>query len=72
MKRAADLAGLAGDYRVVTYHRPSEFRNNLYTRGPAAAPSTRTDGDWAALMDRAGIHAEAETGFHYLWWPAAP
>jgi protease-4 len=70
--RAAELAGLDGDYRVVTYHRPSEFRNNLYTRGPVSAPTARTDGEWAALMDRAGIRAQSEPGFHYLWWPAAP
>lgn len=75
VRRAAELAGLGDSFRVVSYHRPSEFRNNLHTRSVGQAPSAKADGageaDWQALMDRAGIRARGEAGFHYLWWPAA-
>ncbi len=47
-------AGATGSF-VVSYHRPAEWRRNLYTRSPAEAP--RADGS------RTGLGP----GFHYLW-----
>lgn len=69
-RQAARLAGIDGDFRVVTYHRESDYRNNLYTRAPApiAAQPSGSNDQWSALLDRAGLGGP---GFHYLWWPAA-
>jgi len=66
--RAARLAGIDGDYRVVSYHRESEYRNNLHTRAPMPVATESSGDEWSALLERSGI---AGPGFHYLWWPAA-
>jgi protease-4 len=49
---------------VVSYHRPNEWRQNLYTR-PPAAPAGRSDRDVWTLLD------DLSPGFHYVWWPGA-
>ncbi len=72
LEETADLtaqrAGIVGDYRVVTYHRGAEYRNNLYTRPPLPAPAVvGAQSDWGALLEEAGL---SRPGFHYLWWPA--
>ena len=67
----AAKAGLGTSYRVVTYHRPDEYRNNLHTRDPKPglqAERRSSGGDWGGLLDAAGL---TRPGFHYLWWPAA-
>ena len=67
-EHCARVAGIVGDYRVVTYHRPGEYRDNLHTRTPLPPPTTSSGGDLSALLDRTGL---GRPGFHYLWWPAA-
>jgi protease-4 len=53
---------------VVSYHRPHEWRQNLYTRAPLpAAGSHGSHGTW----DPAQLLGSMTPGFHYLWWPAA-
>jgi protease-4 len=46
---------------VVSYHRPSEWRDNLFTRGPAS-PVMQLD-----LRQLFG--PLPQPGFHYLWMP---
>lgn len=67
----AGRAGLGSRYRVVSYHRPTEYRDNLHTRDPLGPPQAQRSGsssDWSALLEASGL---ARPGFHYLWWPAA-
>jgi protease-4 len=47
--------------RVVTYHRPSEYENNLYTRAPVPP---RIQLEWPAPFDWL-----SRPGFYYLWAP---
>jgi protease-4 len=61
VERLTELAGISGPARVVSYHRPAEWRNNLFTRGPAA-PSFQLD-----LTRMLG--PLPSPGFHYLWIP---
>jgi protease-4 len=56
-------AGLASA-RVVTYHRPREYRQNLYTQGPAAPGLLR--------LELAPSLPLARPGFLYLWAPGLP
>ena len=59
--RVQELAGVP-KARVVSYHRPSEYRNNLYTRSPQA-PVLQIDlGQLLGPLPR--------PGFHYLWLPS--
>ncbi len=60
--RAEGLAGIPSS-RVVTYHRPREWQNNLYT-GPAVPATVKLD---------LGLPPWATSGprFLYLWSPAA-
>lgn len=59
--RAEQRAGLTSS-RVVTYHRPREYRENLYTRTPVApAP-------WYG----SAVRLFEEPGFLYLWLPGLP
>ncbi|MEE8580681.1 MAG: signal peptide peptidase SppA [Myxococcota bacterium] len=54
-------SGLA-QVRVVSYHRPQEWRRNFYT----AAPRTPV-----IKLDLTGLlGAMPAPGFHYLWWPS--
>jgi protease-4 len=61
--RAEQSAGIPTS-RVVTYHRPREWRENLYTRAPTA-PTVELD----LLPDWPGVRRPA---FLYLWSPGAP
>ena len=61
--RAERRAGIASS-RVVTYHRPREWRENLYTRAPTA-PSVELD----LIPDWPGVRRPA---FLYLWAPGTP
>jgi hypothetical protein len=60
--------------RVVSYHRPSEIRRNLYSRsmagsfGVAGAPNGR--GSLDRPLVRQGLEdLLGASGFAYLWWP---
>jgi protease-4 len=59
--RARNAAGLT-QARVVRYHRPREYANNLYTRGAPAAPTLR-------LELPGGLGDALEAGFYFLWAP---
>jgi protease-4 len=50
------------EVRVVRYHRPREWRRNIYTEPPSSPPVLRID--WTPLLGPFD-----EPGFHYLWWP---
>jgi protease-4 len=63
--RAEARAGLETS-RVVTYHRPTEFRDNLYTKAPRLPASIELDLD--VLPDWPGLDGPA---FLYLWAPGA-
>jgi protease-4 len=52
------------DVRVVSYHRPSEWRRNLYTQAP---PVPTLAAELGTLLGELA----PEPGFYYLWWPAA-
>jgi len=59
--RARRAAGLE-QARVVRYHRPREYANNLYTRAVPSAPALRLElPGTAALAPR--------PGFYFLWAP---
>jgi protease-4 len=59
--RLEALAGIEGPSRVVSYHRPNEWRNNLFTRAPAAP---------AIQLDLSQLFGPLpRPGFHYLWIP---
>jgi protease-4 len=57
-------AGVERSY-VVSYHRPTEWRRNLYTRSSAPPPTIGLGG---AASPASGWLAP---GFHYLWQPGA-
>ena len=62
VEAAKKAAGLE-DARVVMYHRPREYRENIYSTTPTTAtPET-------ALAQLAGTLAGAGPRFMYLWWP---
>ena len=62
IERLEELAGIA-DSRVVTFHRTGEWRNNLFTRAPAA-PVVQLELDLRQLFGPL-----PRPGFHYLWLP---
>lgn len=62
VKAAERLAQLTRS-RVVVYHRPGEYRDNIYSL-PYPAPVQIVDIDLLTLGDR------LEPGFYYLWPPA--
>jgi len=49
--------------RVVTYHRPSEYENNIFTRGETALPER------VKLELPNALEWLARPGFYYLWTP---
>jgi protease-4 len=59
VRRTEARAGIATS-RVVSYHRPSEYRQNLYTRTPPGTIELRLPTPWP------GVHGPA---FMYLWAP---
>ena len=63
----AALEGRIGVERswVVSYHRPREWRRNLYTRSPVRLPETRS------VTGGASGRGLLAPGFHYLWFPGA-
>ncbi len=64
----AALSARAGAGRawVVSYHRPGEWRRNLYTRSPLEPP--RAEGAASAVRPQRWL----APGFHYLWRPGSP
>lgn len=63
VSRLEARAGVSQSF-VVSYHRPSEWRRNLYTRSAAPSPVIGTRGLGSAIEWLA-------PGFHYLWVPGA-
>ena len=63
--RTEERAGLETS-RVVTYHRPTEYRDNIYTRPPNLPTSIELKLD--VLPDWPGLKGPA---FLYLWTPGA-
>jgi protease IV len=61
VERAEQRAGLA-QARVVAYHRPREYRQNLYTRAPLVPPEVKID--WLP-----GVFDLPRPSFLYLWAP---
>jgi len=49
--------------RVVMYHRPKEYRANIYSGTPAASTAESTLAQFAATLGGGGPR------FLYLWWP---
>jgi hypothetical protein len=45
------------------YHRPKEYRSNLYSSTPASATAESTLAQFAAALGGGGPR------FLYLWWP---
>jgi protease-4 len=64
LARARRAAGLS-QARVVRYHRPREYANNLYTGGGGPAPALR-------LELPAGLGDALAPGFYFLWSPGLP
>jgi protease-4 len=62
VKLARDAAKL-DEARVVMYHRPKEYRSNLYSSTPASATAESTLAQFAAALGGGGPR------FLYLWWP---
>lgn len=58
-RRRANLS----EARVVTYHRPSEYENNIFTGGAAALPER------VKLELPSTLEWLARPGFYYLWAP---
>lgn len=59
---AKEKAGLA-EARIVMYHRPKEYRANIYSATPAPATAESTLAQFAAVLGGSGPR------FLYLWWP---
>ncbi len=61
---AAKLRAGLGEAQVVSYHRPQEYRSNVYSAVPLPLPT-------AVLDPRSWIPAALRSGgFFYLWQPA--
>jgi protease IV len=59
---AKERAGLT-DARVVMYHRPKEYRANIYSATPPPSTAESTLAQFAAALGGGGPR------FLYLWWP---
>ena len=59
---AKERAGLS-DARVVMYHRPKEYRANIYSATPTPSTAESTLAQFAAALGGGGPR------FLYLWWP---
>ena len=70
--RLETLAGI-GQSRVVSLHRPGEYRNNLFTRAPTSPPGVLPtgagEGGPALGGARSLLRSLPGPGFHYLWLP---
>ncbi len=62
VKAAEKRAGLPAS-RVVSYHRPREWRENLYFRADATPP------EFSPALWRRLWSAQRPAGFYYLWLP---
>ena len=60
---AARAAAGITEARVVMYHRPREYRDNIYSGAP---PATGAD---ALVSQMAGLLGGPGARFLYLWWP---
>ena len=54
---------------VVSYHRPHEWRENLYTQAPVPFPAAHSS--VRGGLDPSLVLGAMTPGFHYLWWPGA-
>lgn len=63
---AKRLAGVR-DARVVTYHRPSEYRNNVYSRCPTVPRGQNSFN--LVNVDMGGLLERNRPMFMYLWLP---
>jgi len=59
---AKERAGL-GEAKVIMYHRPKEYRANIYSRTPPPSTAESTLAQFAAALGGGGPR------FLYLWWP---
>ncbi|HEY7434804.1 MAG TPA: signal peptide peptidase SppA [Methylomirabilota bacterium] len=59
---AKERAGLA-EAKVIMYHRPKEYRANIYSATPSASTAESTLAQFAAALGGGGPR------FLYLWWP---
>jgi len=59
---AKEKAGIA-EARIVMYHRPKEYRANIYSATPAPATAESALAQFAAALGGGGPR------FLYLWWP---
>ncbi|MGH7414942.1 MAG: signal peptide peptidase SppA [Candidatus Rokuibacteriota bacterium] len=59
---AKERAGL-GEARVIMYHRPKEYRANIYSLTPRTSTAESTLAQFAAALGGGGPR------FLYLWWP---
>jgi protease-4 len=59
---AKERVGLS-EARVVMYHRPKEYRANIYSATPVPSPAESTLAQLAAAFGGGGPR------FLYLWWP---
>jgi protease-4 len=62
--------------QVVIYHRPREWRRNLYTRSPVGpartSPPFGAFGSSTIQLDLSSLLGpRGRPGFHYMWWPVA-
>jgi len=62
--RAKRAAGLS-EARVVRYHRPREYANNLYTRGSPIVPRLTLEFPGSRIL-------AIPPGFYFLWAPELP
>jgi protease-4 len=62
VKLTRDAAKL-DEARVVMYHRPKEYRSNIYSTSQAPATAESTLGQFATALGVSGPR------FLYLWWP---
>jgi protease-4 len=59
---ARERAGL-GEARVIMYHRPKDYRSNIYSATPPTPTAESTFAQFAAAFGGGGPR------FLYLWWP---
>jgi hypothetical protein len=59
---AKERAGL-GEAKVIMYHRPKEYRANIYSLTPPPSTAESTLAQFVAALGGGGPR------FLYLWWP---
>jgi protease IV len=63
VKSARKAAGVE-EARVIMYHRPKDYRANVYSTAPAPAPGLE-----ASLQQLTALVSGSGPRFLYLWWP---